>query len=187
MKITRLAGHALLTSLLGLAVVGVAPSAHATDARVGYIDSARIFREYPTAQEAQKRFDRQVQGWRDEAAEKEKAVKQLRDEVRDQGPILSALKRQEKEETLQRAISEYEQFIQETWGPQGRATRENEQATNVVITQIRAVVEKVAANKGLQLVLDASSGFIIYADRSLDLTGDVLTELNTGLKPGGTH
>jgi outer membrane protein len=171
-----------------LLVVALSPlPARSADARFGYIDSARIFQEYPTAQEAQKRFDRQVQGWRDEAAEKEKAVKQLRDEVRDQGPILSSLKRQEKEEQLQRAISDYEHFIQDTWGPQGRAARENEQATTEVVVLIRAAVEKVAASKGLTIVLDSASGIIIYADRSLDLTSDVLTELNSSLKPGGTH
>src|SRR6058998_1107046 len=71
-------------------------AAAATDVRVGYVDSGRIFQEYKDAQEAQQRFDRQVQGWRDEAAEKEEVADQLRAEVRDQGPILSALKRQEK-------------------------------------------------------------------------------------------
>ena len=75
----------------------------AADLNVGYIDSARIFAEYGEAKEAQERFDRQVQGWRDEATEKEKVVAQLRAEVRDQSPILSALKRQEKDEALQRA------------------------------------------------------------------------------------
>jgi len=175
---------ALLT--LGLGVMAcVAIPAHAADIRVGYVDSARLFQQYPTAQEAQKRFDRQVQGWRDEAAEKEKAVKQLRAEVQDQGPVLSALKRQEKEEGLQRAISEYERFIQDTWGPQGRAMKENEQATNEVLTQIRAAVEKVAAGKGLLLVLDSASGFIVYADRSLDLTAEVLAELNSQIKTSG--
>ncbi|OGF15280.1 MAG: hypothetical protein A2W00_06760 [Candidatus Eisenbacteria bacterium RBG_16_71_46] len=153
--------------------------ASAQNLQMGYIDSARIFQEYKDAQEAQARFDRQVQGWRDEAAEKEKAVNQLRAELRDQGPILSALKRQEKEEGLQRAISEYERFIQDVWGPQGRAAQENERATGVVVKVIRSAVEKIAAEKGLNLVLDAASGFIIYADKSLDLTADVIQELNS--------
>ncbi len=174
-------GLAVLAVLLGLA----ASPARAADIRIGYVDSARLFQQYPTAQEAQKRFDRQVQGWRDEAAEKEKTVKQLRAEVQDQGPVLSALKRQEKEENLQRAIGDYERFIQDTWGPQGKAVHENEQATNEVLTQIRAAVEKVAAGKGLLLVLDSANGFIVYADRSLDLTSEVLTELNAGLNPSG--
>jgi len=121
-----------------------------------------------------------VQGWRDEAVEKEKLVSQLRAEVRDQSPILSSLKRQEREEALQKAISDYERFIQEVWGPQGRATQENDRATADVVRLIRTAVEKVAGEKSLNLVLDAASGFIIYADKTLDVTADVLTELNTG-------
>jgi outer membrane protein len=151
----------------------------AADTRIGYIDSARIFQEYEAAKEAQSRFDRQVTGWRDEAAEKQKAVELLRAEVRDQSPILSSLKRHEVEESLQRAISEYERFIQDVWGPQGRAVQENERATGEVVTQIRSAVEKIASDRNLDLVLDAASGYLIYANKSLDLTATVIEELKS--------
>lgn len=167
-------GAALLVAL-ALAL----PSLAAADLRIGYIDSAKIFQEYKDAQEAQARFDRQVQGWRDEAAEKEKLVTQLRAEVRDQAPILSALKRQEKEEALQRAVSDYERFVQDIWGPQGKASTENERATGAVVNDIRTAVEKIAIAKNLNLVLDSAGGFIIYADTSLNLTNEVLEELNS--------
>jgi outer membrane protein len=167
-----------LAAAAALALLALDAAPLRAEVRFGYIDSGRIFVEYKTAQEAQARFDRQVQGWRDDAAEKEKLVNQLRAEVRDQAPILSSLKRQEKEEALQKAISEYEHLIQEVWGPQGRAAQENERATNDVVQQIRTAVEKVAGDKNLNLVLDAASGAIIYADRTLDITPDVLTELN---------
>jgi outer membrane protein len=176
---TLLIACLLLTALPGFAT--------AADLRLGYIDSGRIFQEFKDAQEAQQRFDRQVQGWRDEAGEKENAVKKLRTETRDLSPILSSVKRQEKEEELQRAISEYERFIQDVWGPQGRAAQENERATQVVVASIRSAVEKVAAGKGLTLVLDSASGFIIYADRALDLTPDVLLELNSRLTTSPTN
>src|SRR6185436_20820230 len=83
------------------ALLGGVMTARGADLRMGYIDSARIFIEWKDAQEAQQRFDRLVTGWRDEALEKEKVVTQLRQEVRDQSPILSAMKRQEKEAALQ--------------------------------------------------------------------------------------
>ena len=165
----------------------LAPPVRAADVRIGYIDSARIFQEYKVAQDAQAQFDRKVEGWRAQSAEKESQVTQLRAEVRDQGPILSTLKRQEKEEALQKAISEYENFLQQIWGPQGRAVHENEQATGEVVAQIRAVVEKIATQKGLMMVLDAASGFILYADRTLDLTNEVLQELDTQSKTGSPH
>lgn len=171
--------RAAFPALVALALLVAVPAFPAADLKIGYIDSARIFQEYADAKESQARFDRQVQSWRDDAAEKEKAVKQLRDEVRDQSPILSALKRQEKEEALQRATSEYEKFIQDTWGPNGRAAQENERATGEVVAQIRAAVEKIAGDRGLELVLDSAGGFIIYADRSMDLTSLVIQELNS--------
>ena len=185
----RLRGTRILAvagALFALAAAGARP-ARASDLKIGYIDSARIFQEYKVAQEAQAGFERQVQGWRSEAAEKQKVVDQLRADVRDQGPILSASRRQEKEEALQRAISDYEKFVQDTWGPQGRASQENERATQEVIGQIRSVVEKIAADRQLDLVLDAASGIIIYADKTLDLTSAVLQELTLRTSTGATH
>jgi outer membrane protein len=181
MRSTSRAARRIGLLLLGLALAG---PVRAADVRIGYIDSARIFTEFKDAQEAQKRFDRLVQGWRDEAAEKEKAVTQLRQEVRDQAPILSTLKRQEKEAALQRAVTEYESFIQDVWGPTGRASQENDRATTDIVQQIRAIVEKLANEKGLEIVLDATSGFLVYADRTLDLTPDVIQRLNETAKSG---
>ena len=174
----------------GGALIGLLAAAgplHAADSRIGYIDSARIFQGYSVAKEAQEQFDRKVEGWRAQSAEMENAVKQLRAEVRDQSPILSTLKRQEREEALQRAVTDYERFVQEIWGPQGRAVQENEQATGEVVSQIRSVVEKIASQKGLVMVFDAASGFILYADRTLDLTPEVLQELNAQSKAGSTR
>jgi len=114
-------------------------------------------------------------------------VDQLRAEVREQGPILSTLRRQEREEALQRAISEYEKFIQDVWGPQGRAAQENERATQEIVGQIRSAVEKIATDRQLDLVLDAASGIIVYADRTLDLTTAVLQELATRTIGSSTH
>lgn len=170
-RASRIGAAALVALLFGAA------GAEAADLRLGYIDSGRIFVEFKEAQEAQQRFDRLVTGWRDEALEKEKAVQQLRQEVRDQSPILSAMRRQEKEAALQRAVSEYDAFIQEIWGPTGRASSENERATAEIVQRIRLAVEKVAASKGLEMVLDAASGYLVYADKSLDLTTEVLAEL----------
>jgi outer membrane protein len=168
-----------LSTVALAAMLTCAGPGHAADVRVGYIDSAKLFQQYKAAQDAQARFDRQVQSWRDEAAEKEKAVKVLRDQVRDETPILSAARRQEREEALNKAVNDYEAFIQDIWGPTGRAAQENETSTKEIIGQIRVSVEKLAAARGLDLVLDAAGGSIIYASRELDLTADVLQELNT--------
>ena len=65
------------------------------------------------------------------------------------------------------------------WGPQGRAVQENERATGEVVAQIRSAVEKIASDRNLDLVLDAASGYLIYANKSLDLTATVIEELKS--------
>jgi len=182
----RRSGPGTLGLVLLLALTLAGPPARA-DIKVGYVDSSRIFLEYKDAQEAQARFDRLAQGWRDEAAEKEKVVKQLRDEVRDMAPILSSLKRQEKEEALQKAIAEHERFVQSVWGPQGRAAQENERTTQDVVNQIRTMVEKLAGEKGLDLVFDSAGGFLIYADKALDMTSEVVRQLNERSATGSSR
>ena len=177
MRLSPRSGTAIAALILAASAVA-ATAAFGASGRIGYIDSAKIFQDYTRAQDAQAQFDRQVQNWRNEAAEKEKAVNALRAEVRDQAPILSALRRQEREEALQKAIQEYETFIQDIWGPQGRAAQENERSTREIVDRIRSVVEKMATDKGLDLVFDAAGGMIIYADRSLDMSADVVRELN---------
>ena len=168
-----------VAALVALAALMTVPRATgAADVRIGFIDSAKLFQQYKLAQEAQQRFDRQIQSWRDEAGEKEKVVTQLRNEVRDQAPILSSLRRQEREQALQAAIADYETFIQEVWGPSGRAARENENSTREIVEQIRVVVDQIAQQRGYDMVLDAAGGSIIYANRELDMTADVLQELN---------
>jgi outer membrane protein len=179
------AGHRGMVAGASLALLGLSAVAGWTaTSRIGFIDSSKIFQEYKVAQEAQLQFDRQVQNWRTEAAEKEKMVTQLRAELRDQGPILSTLKRQEREEAVQKAVQEYETFVQDVWGPQGRAAQENERTTREIVEQIRLVVEKLASDKGLEIVFDAASGAIIYADRSLDLSAEVVRELNARTETG---
>ncbi len=175
----RLPPPPLVIAALGLGAALLAPlRGLAADTKIGYIDSAKIFADYTVAKEAQQRFDRQVQAWREEAAEKERAVNALKAELKDQGPVLSAPRRQEKEEALQRAISDYERFVQDVWGPSGRAAQENERLTQDIVGRIREVVEKLATEQAFRLVLDAASGFIIFADKELDLTNQVLAQLN---------
>ena len=42
----------------------------------------------------------------------------------------------------------------------------------------------MATAKALEVVLDAASGYIVYADKSLDITSDVIAELNSKKQPG---
>ena len=172
----RFRAFVLASVALVLACAGAAP-AQAQIVRIGFVDSQRIFESYRGAQDAQERFTREITAWRTEADDRRRALDALRDELKDQEVLLSEAKKLEKETAVQRAVADYDRFVQEFWGPGGRVGRLNEEMTREVITKIRDAVETIANREGYDLVLDAADGNVIFGVKSLDLTDRVLTEL----------
>lgn len=168
---------AVLAAALCALALGSAP-ALAQNLRIGFIDSQRIFNEYRAAQEAQDRFGREIQSWRTEAEDRRRAVDLLRNELKDQDPLLSEAKRLEKESALQKAVSDYDRFVQDFWGSSGKVQRLNDEITREVIAKVREAVELLANRESYDLVLDAADGNVIFGVKSLDLTQRVLDDLN---------
>jgi len=179
--------RSLVPLLAVLACAALAGPARAQNVRIGFVDSQRIFNEYKSAQEAQDRFGREIQSWRTEADDRRRQVDELRNELKDQDPLLSEAKKLEKESTLQKAVSDYDRFVQDFWGPQGKVQRLNEEITREVIGKVRDAVELLANREGYDLVLDAADGNVIFGVKSLDLTQRVLDELNKSTVGGTTN
>ena len=96
-------------------------------------------------------------------------------------------KKLEKESTLQKAVSDYDRFVQDFWGPNGKVQRLNDEITREVIGKVRDAVELLANREGYDLVLDAADGNVIFGVKSLDLTQRVLDELNKSTVGGTTN
>jgi len=163
-------------AVAGFGLAGASPAA-AQNVRLGFVDSQRIFESYRGAQEAQERFGREITAWRTEADERRRALDVLRNEIKDQEALVTESKKLEQESALSKAVSEYDRFVQEFWGPGGRVQRMNEEMTREVIGKIRDAVETIAYREGYDLVLDAADGNVIFGVKGLDLTDRVLTEL----------
>lgn len=176
---------ALLAFALGMLLLS-APPAAAQIVRIGFVDSQRIFDGYSGARDAQERFTREITAWRTEADERRRALDVLRDELRDQEALLSEERKLEKETGVQRAVADYDRFVQEFWGPGGRVGRLNDEMTREVIGRIRDAVETIANREGYDLVLDAADGNVIFGVKNLDLTDRVLAELAKDPATSGT-
>jgi Skp family chaperone for outer membrane proteins len=107
-------------SIAAALVCLLAPVAGAQQ-KIGYIDSIRIFENYTFARETQERFGREIEAWRRESDDRLRAVEDQRSELKEQSLVLSEEKRLELENQLQRSLTEYEQFVQAFWGPNGKA------------------------------------------------------------------
>ena len=163
---------AIAFSCLGLPALG-----SAADLKIGFIDSERIFAEYPGTQEAQRSFNREVQDLTKTAKEKKAEIDDLQRKLDAQGPMLSEAKRDEQNQALQKKIADYEAFVQKNWGPQGEVSKMNERFLKPIVDRVHKIVTTIGTDEGYTLVLDAADGNIIFGDKTLDLTDRVLDSL----------
>lgn len=164
-----------LACLLG-AILGA--GAARADVKIGYVNSEKILDQSTEAKAALDGFARDVEGWNQEAQQRRRDLDDLTRELGQQTPMLSDDKRREKEGDLQRKLTEYDQFVQSIWGPNGLVVRRNEEVLRPVVAKIQTILEKIGGEEGFDIILDAADGNILYADRELDLTQQVIDRLN---------
>ena len=185
---TRQRSRGAVVWAIAFCCLGLPALGSAADLKIGFIDSERIFAEYPGTQEAQRSFNREVQDLTKTAKEKKAEIDDLQRKLDAQGPMLSEAKRDEQNQALQKKIGDYDAFVQKNWGPQGEVSKMNERFLKPIVDRVHKIVTTIGTDEGYSLVLDAADGNIIFGDKTLDLTDRVLDSLKkedaTGLPQG---
>ena len=164
-------------------------SVYAAAPNVGLLDEQEVFKNYAKAVDLQAEVRKSEESAQASINERGKAVEQLQTELvavqkRGQDPMLSENGKkavdaefQQKLATFQQRRAELQNFVNEARGAiQQRVGEMNKQ----ILADARVQAEKVAKAKGLQLVLGKGQAF--FSDASLDVTEDVLKELNAAYK-----
>lgn len=150
----------------------------AEELKVGYIDSGRILEQYMGTGELVTRFDEEVATWRETATKMKSDIDALLGELRSQELMLSEEAKAKKREEIAQKEQEYQRFVQEVWGPEGKAVRRRDELTKPVVEKIDKVLERLASQEGYAIIFDVAEGSVVYAEEKLDLTDLVLAELN---------
>jgi len=164
-------------------------SVFAAAPNIGFVDEQEVFGKYAKSVELQAELTKSRDTARAAIAEREKTLGQMRDELlaidkRGVDPMLSengkktvAAEFQQKNVLYQQRRNELQNFANEAQGAiQQRVTEMNKQ----VVADMRAASEKVAKARKLQIILGKSQAF--FAESSLEVTNDVLKEMNDAFK-----
>lgn len=164
-----------------------------SDVSIVTVSMQRLFDGYYKATEANARLESIRQRAFEEAEEKQLGIQAKAEQLESiqedmENPMLSETARGQKQEELQRVVnegrqmqSEYQQWEQQTME---NLNRQSQQIRDDLIGEIRKVVDVVGREKGAQMLLDTSdilgSGVptVLWADPRLDITDEVMRELN---------
>lgn len=145
--------------------------------RIGYVNSQKVFAESPEFQEAQTRFDKEVADWNTRAESMNQEVDSIKAEQTKNALIWSGSKRQEVEAFLKAKQDSLQLYLNETFGPNGKAENRMAELSRPIEERIIAIIRRVAIERDFDMVLDVATVSIAFAKESLDLTEDVLAEM----------
>jgi outer membrane protein len=146
--------------------------------KLAYINSERIMVESKGTQEAQATFAAEQQAWQVELQTIEAEIERLNADYEQKKMILTESGKQEAEDKINGLLEERQQFIQEIYGETGTAVQRNAELLEPIVQKMSAVIEKVAVDNNIDMVLDAASGGILYAKPKMDITDLVIEEMD---------
>jgi len=163
-----------------LGIVLLAKTVQAQQLKIGYVDVERLKTEFKEFVEAQEKFNRQLAIWQSQADTLQKEFIAMQEELERQSALLTEAKRMEKQQQIIAKQREYQEFASKILGPEGEAVRRERELSKPLIDKINAVIQLVAIRDGYSFILDSSGGDVLYAKEEMDLTDEVLTQLNRG-------
>jgi outer membrane protein len=163
-----------LTVLIVIAAFGCALA----EMKIGYINSQQIFENYQGTKEAQEKFNKEVAKWEQEASDRQKEIKDLKEQLDKQSLLLSTERKKDMEDRLQTKMAEYQKFVEQKLGQNGEAISKNEELTKPIVEKINKILEKIAADENYDFIFDTRSGGVVFAKKTFNLTERVITILN---------
>jgi outer membrane protein len=181
------------------AVAVSAAAALAQDAarapRVAVIDMARVSAESQLGKSYAAQLEKLQNDINAEATKKQTelgkldtALKTLQEELEKQGAVLSPEARDKKQQDIVRKTRERQAFLedgqQEINRMRERAQQQAQAINGEFQQKVRPLVEQVAKDKGMDLVLDSQVAYTINKD--FDITRDVIAKADEAAKAGAS-
>jgi outer membrane protein len=164
--------------LLGIGIALCAAAVSQAELKLGYINSEAIFAEYEGTKQAQEKFNKEVAVWEQKASKRQQEIKDLKEQIDKQSLLLSAERKKALEDSLNQKMVEYQRFLQENFGQDGKALKKNEELTKPIIEKINRIITKIAKEENYDFIFDARAGGIVHAKKVYDLNQRVLEALN---------
>ena len=163
---------AVVVGILGWGLVSAAEPL-----KIGYIDAQQVLDRSELGQASKGKLEKYVLTRQQVIDLDEEELRHLDEELKKQGAVLSPEAQRDKQETLQRKLLSYQKRATELNKEVQDRREEVLREFNVVLAQ---AAKRVAERDGYTFVFDKErdGGVVLYAQEGLDITDDVITELD---------
>ncbi|MFO7659899.1 MAG: OmpH family outer membrane protein [Candidatus Cloacimonadaceae bacterium] len=164
----------LLMVLVGISL------AFAQQVKIGYVNTDRILAGSNEAAEIARLYDLDRTGWMNQIRALNEDIKQMERNYEIDKLTKSESAKSEALAKIDAKKAEAGQKLEEFFGEGGRAEQRYKELIEPLTVKINEVIKKISEDERYTLILDVSMGSVLYAAPSMDVTDQVLAELNKG-------
>lgn len=152
---------------------------YAADIKMGFVDLVKALNESDSGKKAKADLEFLINSIQKKVDEKGKNIEKLRAELEKQSSVLSEESRKTKEAELERLLRDYQRLVTDSQNDVKK--REGEFTANI-IKEIRKIIKKIGEEQGYTFILENTDGIVLYSEKALDLTDEVLKRYNASGK-----
>jgi outer membrane protein len=170
----------LIPALVLVVLFGVAVQAHAQ--KIGYVNSTKIFQEYPAALDAQKKIDALGRPLQDSLEAMQKDLQARYEDYQKKEAMMNDASKKAKQQELVELERRANEYRTEKFGQDGELARKTEQIINPIREKIKAAITAIAKEEKYNFVFDKTEQIqvLLYGDPNQDLTFKVIDRLKRG-------
>lgn len=150
----------------------------AQNVKLGYVNTDRILLDSNEATEISRLFNLDRQNWSNQIREKDTEIQRMERDFEIRRLSISEASKRELQTQIDARKQEAGRLLEEYFGDGGRAEVRYRELIDPLTKKIHDIITKIAKDENYTMILDVSMGVVLYATPSIDLTDQILQELN---------
>jgi outer membrane protein len=159
------------------------PAPFPAGAKIAFVDFNRIAAESAEGKSSAAKINALIQKKQVEGSDKAKKLQADQTKLQQTGSVMSDTARAQLEKDIERQQVEGQRFQQDA---QAEVQELQKDLNDEFQKHLLPILQQIAQERGLQLLLSRSDAGIIWGDPGLDLSADVIKRLDAAAKPVGT-
>src|SRR6185295_18345205 len=156
------------------------PAPFPQGAKVAFFNPQVVFQSSADGRAAVTRVNALIQKKQTENADKAKLLQGNQQKLQTSGSVMNETARVQLEKEIEKQQKDAERFQQDA---QAEINELQQEVQNEFVKKLTPVIDAIAQEKGLQIVLNLPESGISWAAPGLDLTADVIKKLDATAKP----
>lgn len=148
----------------------LASAAHAADMKIGFVDMQKAVQSTDSGKKAKKDLEGEFEKKKKELQAKEGDLKKMGEDLEKKKSVLSEEALAKKQVEFQEEMMKYREVVGKS---QMDLQKKERDLTQPILDKMRRVIEKVAKDKGYNMVLE-NNAMVLFASKDNDLTEEVI-------------